>query len=122
MKVLLAVESGDLRLALDLFLREQPGTVITSATCRSEGALALLRTMEFDLVLLQWTLPGLPVASILGEIRNLSHPPRFLVLGERATDEPAALSAGADAFFLVGDPPQKLLSAIEALSSPTYVE
>jgi DNA-binding NarL/FixJ family response regulator len=122
MRVLLAVGSSDLRLALDLFLREQPGMLVMGATCRSEGALALLRTMEFDLVLLQWSLPGLPVSAVLGEPRHFSHRPRFLVLGDRTADEDAASSAGADAFVLVGDPPQELLGAIEALSSMANTE
>lgn len=118
MKVLLAVESSDLRLALDLFLREQPGVSVVAAACNAEGTLALLRTVEVDLVVLQWRIPGSPVGEVLAKARNLSHPPRFLVLGERSADEGSASAAGADAFAMIGDSPQKLLAAIELLLRP----
>lgn len=115
MKVLLAVESRDLRLALDLFLKELPGVLVVGATCCTEGVLALLRSVEIDLVVLQWTLPGLPATELLDSARALFSPPRFLVLGSRAADEEAAAAAGADAFALIGDTPQSLLDALAAL-------
>lgn len=120
MKVLLAVESCDLRMALDLFLREQPGVTVAGATCRSDGALALLRAMEFDLVLLQWRLPGSPGVDFLHEVRSLPHSPRILVLSERAIDGQAALSGGADAFVMVGESPRHLLDAIETIASGEF--
>jgi DNA-binding NarL/FixJ family response regulator len=117
-KVLLAVESSDLRLALDLFLREQPGALVVGAACTAEGAMALLRTVEVDLVVLQWSLPGLPVTELLAEGHTLCQRPHFLILGTRAADERPAIVAGADTFALLGDSPQKLLNAIESLMPP----
>lgn len=121
MKVLLAIESSDLRLALDLFLREQPGARVVGAACSTEGALALLRTIELDLVVLQWSLPGLPVTDLLVAGRTLCHRPHFLVLGARAADEKRAMAAGADAFARVGDSPQNLINAIQSLLPPVRV-
>ena len=49
--VLLAVRQADLRLAIDLFLREEPGLTVVGVACETEGLIALLRTFMHDLSL-----------------------------------------------------------------------
>lgn len=115
MKVLLATQSIDLRLALELFLREQPGMTVVGTSASSEGVLALLKTLEIDLIIMAWDLPGVPSVAILAAARTLPNPPRFLVLGKCGEDEYAAVAAGVDRFVLVGDPPHALFDAITSL-------
>jgi DNA-binding NarL/FixJ family response regulator len=117
MKVLLAIQSIDLRLALELFLREQPGMTVVGTSTSSEGVLALLKTLEIDLIIMAWDLPELPSVAILAEAHTLPHPPRFLILGKCGEDEHAAVLAGVDRFVLVGDPPRALFDAINSLQT-----
>ena len=42
--VLLAIRQADLRLAVDLLLREEPGLTVVSVACETKGLIALLRT------------------------------------------------------------------------------
>jgi DNA-binding NarL/FixJ family response regulator len=122
MKILLALQSVDLRLALDLLLADEPGATVVGSTCSGAGLLTFLRTVALDLVIMQWQLPGSPPAEILAEARALAHPPRFLILGTRSGDKCSAVNAGADAFVLIGDPPCHLLRALESLGLPASIE
>ena len=115
LNVLLAILSVDLRLTLDLIFQEEPGMTVVASTSSTEAVLALLRTIDLDLLIVQWELPGLPVTQVLAEALTLPCPPRCLVLGKRAEDEPLAMAAGASSYFLIGETPDRLLSALAAL-------
>lgn len=89
--------------------------MVVGASASSEGVLALLKSLEIDLIIMDWNLPELPSEAILTEARTLSHPPRFLILGKCGKDEHVAALAGVDHFVVVGDPPYALLDAITSL-------
>lgn len=91
-------------------------TVVGTSSC-SEGLLALQRTLEPDLIIMEWDLPVLPSEAIVAEARTHPRPPRFIILGEYGKDEHAAALAGVDHFVLVGDSPHALLDAITRLRS-----
>jgi len=110
--VLLAIMQLDLRVALEILLREEPGTNVVGTASEAASLRALLQTARPDLVLLDWDLPGHPPASLLAEARSLAPRPQVIVLGRDLDVKPAALAAGADAFVLKGDSPGQLLAAI----------
>lgn len=112
MKVVLAVRNTRLRLALDLVLSEEPGVTVVGVASETEGLLALAQAARPDLVLLEWGLSGRPTPEVLAEARALTHSLRCLVLGGDPTLEQPALRAGACAFVLIGDPPERLLGAL----------
>jgi DNA-binding NarL/FixJ family response regulator len=119
MDTLLAIHQHDLRLAVDLLLREEPGINVIGVTSDTKALMALLRTICPDLILLDWDLPGHPLPKILSRIQRATHRPKVIVLGGREHYREAALTAGADAFVLKGEPPQQLVDAIRQLSSPS---
>lgn len=112
MNVVLAMRHAQARLALELALSEEPGVMVVGAASETEGALALARTTQPDLVLLEWDLPGRPSPDVLAIARTLVKPLRVLVLGCDPHLRQPALHAGASAFVLVGDPPELLLGAV----------
>jgi DNA-binding NarL/FixJ family response regulator len=112
MNILLATKEPSLRLALELLLREEPGTSIVGTASETEGLLALIQTTHPDLVLLDWDLPGRPCAQVLGTARGANTQPAIIVLGKEASAEQPALAAGAAAFVLSEEPPGRLLAAI----------
>jgi DNA-binding NarL/FixJ family response regulator len=115
--VVLASTQLDLRLALEILLREEPGTDIVGTASAAAGLRALLQAARPELLLLDWDLPGHPPASLLAEARVLDPPPSGIVLGREQEVKPAALAAGSDAFFLRGDPPAKLLATVRQVRS-----
>lgn len=112
MNILLATRHTDARLALELLLSEEPGICIVGTASEPEGLLALIRTTQPDLVVLDWSLPGRPAPTILAEAQRVASQLRFLVLGQDGGMRQRALDVGAHAFVLIGDPPEQLLAAL----------
>jgi DNA-binding NarL/FixJ family response regulator len=112
MRVLVAAKESDLRLAIELYLDEEPGVTIVGTASEAPSLRALVRTTRPDLVLLDWELPGHAPTSLLAEIRKNECPPQIIVLGKEVELKPTILAADADAFVLKGDPPRQLSDAI----------
>jgi DNA-binding NarL/FixJ family response regulator len=124
--VVLASARSDLILALEVFLREQPGMIVVGTATGARGLLALVETISPDLLVLDWALPGLPPAEVLAAARAVEPPPTILVLGRGEGEREASLAAGADAYVQRGDSPDTLISALQricprqaALDEPT---
>ena len=65
MDIVLASARTDLRFAMEVLLREQPGMVVTGTATGSEGLLALIETIHPALVILDGDLPGQPIEDVL---------------------------------------------------------
>ncbi|MEA3440931.1 MAG: response regulator transcription factor [Chloroflexota bacterium] len=109
MRILLGIKRSDLRLGLEMLLDEQPGCTVAGSITDATSLLALVKTARPDLVVLDWDLPGEPLAEVLGSVQAAAPRPAIIVLGVDASTEQPALAAGADAFVLKGDPPEELL-------------
>jgi DNA-binding NarL/FixJ family response regulator len=112
MNVVLAIGSAPLRLALDIVLSEEPGMTMVGMASETAGLLALMGTAQPDLVLVEWELAGCRTASVITVAHTFPRPLRILVLSRDATFRSAALTAGAWAFVVVGDPPEILLATL----------
>ncbi len=117
MHVLLATEQADLRISLELLLDQEPGVNIIGSVSETEGLLALLRSAQPDIVILEWDLPSQPMNDILAAAHRLGHPAKFIVLGKQPKQKEQALQAGAAAFVEKGGPPERLLAAFRELRS-----
>jgi DNA-binding NarL/FixJ family response regulator len=114
MKIVLASAQLDLRLALEILLREEPGTDIVGTASEAASLRALLQTSRPALVILDWDLPGYyaPIP-LLAEAKRPRPSPQVIVLGSDEGIRQEALAAGADAFVVLsGDLPGDLLAAI----------
>ena len=117
MDVVLASQDYDLRLALELLLREEPGAYVVGTASHAEALLALVRTASPDVLLLDRDLPGGPLTELLAQVKSADYIPKIIVLSKDAEAEEGALAAGADAFVIKGEPPRQLLAAVHAVSS-----
>jgi len=113
--ILLAIHQPDLRLAIDLLLREEPGLNVVGVARETKTLLALLRVIRSDVVLLDWALAGQPLTDVLTKICRRDDRLKTIVLGTLEDDREAILAAGADAFVVKGESPQQLLTAIYQL-------
>jgi len=116
MDIVLASQEYDLRLALELLLREEPGAYVVGTASSTQGLLGLIQSACPDLVLLDWDLPGLPSIEVLAEVSSADCRPKIIVLGKDPEARPVALAAGADAFVVKGEPPEQLLIAFRQVS------
>jgi len=122
MRVILADDQAKVRSALRLLLEHQPGVEIMGEAVDTTGLLDWVKVVCPDLVLLDWELPGLPAAALLPLLQYYCPDMRLMILSSRPEVRREALEAGADAFMSKGDPPDRLLTAMEelrALNSPS---
>jgi DNA-binding NarL/FixJ family response regulator len=112
MQIVVASAQLDLIVALGILLREEPGAHVVGTASEAASLRALLHTSRPEMVLLDWDLPGHPPASLVAEAKRLSPHLQVLVLGKDTGLKQAALASGADAFFVMGDAPRPLLTAI----------
>ena len=113
MRVLLADDQAKVRSALRLLLEQLPGVEILGEAADTTVLLDWAKVACPDLVLLDWELPGLPAAALLRVLCYQCPNLRVIALSSRPEVRQAALEAGADAFASKGDPPERLLAAVQ---------
>jgi two-component system, NarL family, invasion response regulator UvrY len=115
MRILIAARQALTRSALRLFLQKGQGLEVVGEAADSEELLAEVRSRHPNLLLLEWELPGPSTADLLATLRGANSRLTVVVLSGRPELEPAVRAAGADAFFNLGDPPQRFVATLQAL-------
>lgn len=115
MRILIADHQPAVRSAVRLLLRERLELDVVGEAADSEELLAQLERLRPDIILLDLALPAWSPANLYDAFRGLDHQPKVIVLGVQSEMGQAALAAGADAYVSKGDPPKRLLTAIQAL-------
>ncbi len=113
MRILLADNRPRVRFALRALLRQQPGLEIVGEATDAQDLLAHAERACPQVVLLDWELPGLAAADLLSALREVCPNATVIALSGRVQARQLALDAGADAFVSKGDPPERLLAAID---------
>jgi DNA-binding NarL/FixJ family response regulator len=113
MRLILAITSPETRFAVDLVLSQEPSTHVVATASDIDGLLALLATVNSDLVIAEWSLPGQPMRTLL--VHKATYTPPFIILSHDDTVRQAALNAGAAAFVVTGSRPETLLIAYRAV-------
>jgi len=114
MDILLADELK-VRLALRVLLEQTAGLAVVGEASNAQDLFAQADAKHPDLVLLDWTLPGLHDDGALRTLRRICPDVSVIVLSGRPEARSPALAAGADAFVSKVDPPERLLAAIGTL-------
>jgi DNA-binding NarL/FixJ family response regulator len=113
MRILLADGQPKVRFALRVLLEQQPTLEVIGEAVDGEDLLAQIEVICPDLILLGWELPGLTAVGALSALRQRCPDLRVIVLSGRPEACRTALAAGADAFVSKGEPPERLLAAIQ---------
>jgi len=113
MHILVADDQPTVRFALRVLLERQPGLNVVGEVANAEDLLTQVEAICPDLVLLGWELPGLAAKSTISALRKTCPRLPVIALSGRPEARRAALDAGADIFVSKGDPPERLLVAIE---------
>ena len=116
MRVLLADKQSQVRSALQILLKQEPDILVVGEASEAHTLLAQITTIKPDIVLLDWSLTGLPAIGPLQTLRTVCPNLRIIALSERPEACDQALSAGADAFISKADPPEQLLATLHAIN------
>jgi DNA-binding NarL/FixJ family response regulator len=114
MRIILADNRRKVRFALRTLLTQQADLEIGGEASDAQDLLSLLETTCPDTILLDWELPGMDIIELLAALRRLCPGVPVLALSGRVQARRAAMDAGVDAFVSKGDPPERLLSALQS--------
>jgi len=115
--LIIAVKDADLRLSLDLLLREEPGLNVVGTATTTESMLGLIKAENPALVLLEWSLFGQFAGDVFKGMKTSNPNLLIVTLGNRMMQEQLARHFGADAFLLIGGEPEQIISTIAELIS-----
>ena len=113
--VIIAVRDIDLRLSLDLMLRDEPYLNVLGTASTLESTFGLTRVERPDLILLDQAMSNRPMEEMLKEIKDHSPNSKVILLGNRTNQETLAHQCGADAYLRIGGAPESLRSTIKNL-------
>jgi len=120
--VIIAVRDTDLRLSLDLMLREESELNVVGTATTPESTLALIKVESPALILLEWGICERPIENVLTEIKNNAPISKVILLGNRTDQKQLVPHMGADAYLLIGGAPESLRSTIKELISSEILE
>ena len=114
LRILIADDDAEVRLALRILLKSQSGLTLVGEAANALDLLKQIETEYPTVLILDWGLIA-PAPDILPGLRDRYPALRVIVISGRAEVRAAALNAGAEAFISKGDPPDRLLMALQKL-------
>lgn len=115
MRIFIADGNSSVRLAIQMYLQQEPGMYVTGMATEAEGLPAQVEASRPDVLLLDSFLPGASILDLLSDIRGLEAPPKIVVLSIKPEVKGPALAAGADAFISKNALPEELLELVRSL-------
>ena len=115
MRILLADDQSEVRLALRILLGQESGLEIVEEVGELNSLLIKAKESQPDLVLLDWELSNLRVSDLIPVFRCLFPNLRIIAMSGRPEASKSAIAAGVDAFVSKGENSEKLLEAIYKL-------
>lgn len=115
MKILIAARDDKLRLALTFLFTQEAGVRIIGSVSDAAGLLALAQSAKPDIILLDRSLPGVPVEETVDNLRSFNKLIKILLVSAGFNPANHAQSPRVDAVVDHSDPPEVLLSAFRAL-------
>lgn len=113
MRILIANDQPKIRFALRVALERQSGFKTISEASDAKDLLAQVQAICPDLAIIEWGLPDLPMAELIGALRDRCCNTHVIILSGRVEMRAQALAAGANEFICMCDTPDELLTAID---------
>lgn len=119
-RILLADHHASARWALVTLLQEEADFMLVGEAVNADVLLALCIEKHPDIVLLDKSLPGMPIDNLIDALHQHEPPPVVIVMSSNPEDGRRLLRAGADAFVSKGEQPDWLLQSLyKLMQGPT---
>jgi DNA-binding NarL/FixJ family response regulator len=115
MRILLADDQLNVRLALRLLLEQETDFQVVGETADATGLLLALAEKTPDLVLLDWELPGLPAAQLVRLLQYEQPSLKIIAMSSRPEAERQTGAAGVNTFLNKNETPDRVLATIKSL-------
>jgi DNA-binding NarL/FixJ family response regulator len=116
MRILLADDQAEVRSALRLLLEHGLSHQVVGEVREGSSLLEKVQQARPDLLLVDWELPGPPVARLLRGLYSERPELKIIVLSGYMEAQQASLDAGASGFVFKGDSPSHLLALLHAMN------
>ena len=113
MRITLADERRKVRFALRALLQRQIDMEVVGEAVTAQELIALVEQDVPDLILVDCELPGMELPDLVQALRTTCPATMIIALSGRVDARHRAQKAGVDIFVSKGEPPERLLSAIE---------
>ena len=113
--VIIAIRDTNLRLSLDLMLRDEPFLHVLGTASTSESTCGLTSIEGPDLILLERALSDRPIEEMLKEIKGCSPNSKVILLVNSMNQELRVSQCEADAYLRIGGSPESLRSTIKKI-------
>lgn len=113
MRIVLAGAQADMRLSLQILLREEAGMEIVGTVNEAASARNLLYASLPDLLILDWALPGDSPDQLLADAKEIQSHPLVIVISRDEDRRQESMAAGADAFVNFANIASDLIPAIK---------
>jgi DNA-binding NarL/FixJ family response regulator len=114
-RVLLVTSDPDLRLSLQLLLREQPNCDVVAAVSTCDAATSLLKSSKHDLLIVDCDLGAEDTTAIVVAAEQSATPgQRIVAIGTGESPTLSALAPAVDVYVSKYEPPERLISAVLA--------
>lgn len=129
-KILIADDHAIIREGLKQIIARTVDMEVAGEAANGQEALRKVRENDYDLVILDISMPGRSGLDVLAEIKTLKPKLPVLILSMYPEEQYAmrALRSGASGYVTKGSPPQELIEALEKVSmgrkyvSPSFAE
>ena len=99
MKIFLADNSADVRLALQMLIDAEPGMDVIGIAVHTDGLVPQVNASKAEVLLLDCNLPGEPQSDLLAELHTMDPTLKVIALSIDCNYQPYADALEADAFF-----------------------
>ena len=114
-RIFIACADERLRIALIIFLEDEPGLAVVGFTDRLESLLPQLEASQAEILLLEWQLNERAFIELLTEVHQLPHVHKVVYFLGKPEDRQQVLAAGADYVILKNAPPDELLPILNKI-------
>jgi two-component system, NarL family, invasion response regulator UvrY len=117
-RILLADDHAVVRKGLRQIVEEDTGMKVTGEAQNGEEALSLVRSLSFDVVILDISMPGRGGLDVLRDLKAEQQAPKVIVLSMHPEEQYAirCLRDGASGYLTKNCPPEELLLAVRMVS------
>ena len=122
MRIVLASRQSVTCSAIRRLLQIRLGLNQISEAATLTDLMAQIESGDVDLVVLDEDIQELSAAQVVRNLKQMADPPAVFVLERKSDDQQALLDAGADAVLYKGDPPTRLLIAVEAVRQAKTID
>ena len=120
-RILIADQRKKVRFGLQVLLQGQLGYPIIGFAADAQSLLGNLKTLNTDILLLDWNLPGMPSADLIRIIQENYPKVRILIMSANPDTKSDALSSGVEFFVNKGEAPSTLLKTLHECSNSILV-